>query len=98
MRGRVADGQIVRLEPVAGADLRPDDVVLVRVHGHIYLHLILAREGARLQIGNNRGRVNGWVGPDAVYGRMSDQPPDRSIPSSEVAAPRRPDPRARSRP
>jgi hypothetical protein len=43
-------------------------VVLVRVHGHVYLHLIKAVGGGRFLIGNNRGGVNGWVGPSAIYG------------------------------
>ena len=74
MRGRIEDGQIVRLEPAVATGLRTGDVVLVRVHGHIYLHLIRALDGSRFQIGNNRGRINGWVGPDAIYGVMRDQP------------------------
>lgn len=49
-------------------DLTVGDVVLVRVHGRVYLHLIKATDGGRFLIGNNRGGINGWVGPDAIYG------------------------------
>jgi hypothetical protein len=45
-----------------------EDIVLVKVRGTVYLHLIKAIQGRRYQIGNNRGHINGWVGRDAVYG------------------------------
>jgi hypothetical protein len=34
------------------------DIVLCRVGGRQYLHLILAIQGERFQIGNNRGGVS----------------------------------------
>jgi hypothetical protein len=39
------------------------------VDGAEYLHLIKAIQGARFQIGNNRGRINGWIGTNAIYGK-----------------------------
>ncbi|NUR64902.1 MAG: S26 family signal peptidase, partial [Streptomyces sp.] len=46
------------------------DIVLARVAGTVYLHLVssvdLARK--RVQISNNRGRVNGWTSHDRVFG------------------------------
>lgn len=68
MKGRVNDGDLVTLTPVK-EDLAVDDVVLVHVHGRDYLHLVKAKDGHRLQIGNNRGGINGWVGCQAVYGK-----------------------------
>lgn len=68
MRGKVESGSLVTLEPVDPKALKVDDIVLVRVKGNVYLHLVLARDGDRFLIGNNRGGTNGWVGPSAVYG------------------------------
>ena len=68
MKGRVESGALVTLEPCKTGDLKENDVVLVRVKGNVYLHLVKARQGERLLIGNNRGGINGWVGPQAVYG------------------------------
>lgn len=68
MTGKVNDGDRVTVVPVAGREQAVGDIVLVRVHGHVYLHLIKAKQGERLLIGNNRGGTNGWVGPHAVYG------------------------------
>lgn len=69
MRGKVNDGDKVTLAPCDPDTLTPGDVVLVRVNGHVYLHLIKAIDRGRFLIGNNRGKINGWVGPHAVYGR-----------------------------
>ena len=69
MRGKVNDGDLVTLEPCDSSTLQPDDIVLVKVRGRDYLHLIKAINGARFQIGNNRGHINGWVGANSIYGK-----------------------------
>jgi hypothetical protein len=48
-----------------------DDIVLCRVSGNQYLHLVKAIQGERFQIGNKRGGINGdHAAPDL-------QPADR---------------------
>ena len=69
MRGKVNDGDLVTLQPCDPLTLQPDDIVLVKVRGRDYLHLIKAINGTRFQIGNNRGHINGWVGPNCIYGK-----------------------------
>lgn len=71
MRGKVESGQLVTLDPLvvddlAVADLKVGDIVLCRVKGNVYLHLIKAIQGGRVLIGNNRGKTNGWT--RTVYG------------------------------
>ena len=39
-------------------------------NGNQYLHLVKAIQGPRFQIGNNRGRVNGWVSANAIFGKL----------------------------
>jgi hypothetical protein len=69
MKGKIESGQLCTVEPIANAStLGVGDIVLCKVNGHEYLHLIKAIQGARFQIGNNRGLINGWVGPSAIYG------------------------------
>ena len=68
MSGKVNDGDRVTLAPVDPTTLKVGDIVLVRVHGADYLHLIKAIDRTRFLIGNNRDGVNGWVGPHAIYG------------------------------
>jgi hypothetical protein len=70
MSPRIESGQLCTVEPVDPASLRAGDIVLCRVGRAEYLHLVKAIAGPRLQIGNNRGHINGWVGPEAVFGRL----------------------------
>ena len=69
MRGKVNDGDLVTLEPCDPDTLAAGHIVLVRVKGTDYLHLVKAIDRGRFLIGNNRGGVNGWVGRHAIYGR-----------------------------
>jgi hypothetical protein len=70
MTPRIESGQLCTVAPIDVAALRVDDIVLCKVGGAEYLHLVKAIDGDRFQIGNNRGRINGWVGPSAIYGRL----------------------------
>src|SRR4051812_767798 len=63
MAGRIESGQRCTVVPVAVAELAVGDIVLCRVGGSEYLHLVKAIRDGRFQIGNNRGRINGWIGP-----------------------------------
>lgn len=70
MSPRIASGDLCTVEPVDPSALRVGDVVLCKVHGAEYLHLVKAIQGGRFQIGNNRGHVNGWIGPSGIFGRL----------------------------
>ena len=70
MAGRVASGQLCTVEPLREGDpLRVGDIVLCRVRGSEYLHLVHAIRAERYLIGNNRGGLNGWIGRPAIFGR-----------------------------
>jgi phage repressor protein C with HTH and peptisase S24 domain len=69
MTGKIESGQLCTVEPVTTEVLRVGDIVLCKVNGSEYLHLIKAIQGLRFQIGNNRGRINGWVSTNSIYGR-----------------------------
>lgn len=71
MKGRVADRALVTVEPVDANAVEVDDVVLCSVRGTHYLHLVKARQGERLLIGNNVGGTNGWISPSHVYGKLT---------------------------
>ncbi len=68
MKGKIESGQLCTVVPVSD-DLKVGDIVLCKVNGQQYLHLIKAVQGGRYQIGNNRGRVNGWVSRNGIYGK-----------------------------
>ncbi len=67
MKPKVESGATVTLEPVEVADLEVGDIVLCKVKGNVYLHLVKALGDGRVQIGNNRGGINGWT--RTVFGR-----------------------------
>jgi hypothetical protein len=69
MSGKIESGQLCTVERVDPASLRVGDIVLCKVNGREYLHLIKAIQGPRFQIGNNRGRINGWISAGMIYGR-----------------------------
>lgn len=69
MVGKIESGQLCTVSPVDG-DLEVGDVVLCKVAGKQYLHLIKAIQGARYQIGNNKGHINGWVGRNCIFGKL----------------------------
>jgi hypothetical protein len=68
MRGRIESGQLCTVVPVT-QELKVGDIVLCKVTGREYLHLIRAVQGDRYQIGNNRGRINGWVSRNGIFGK-----------------------------
>jgi hypothetical protein len=69
MSGKIESGQLCTVEPVEPSTLEVGDIVLCKVRGREYLHLIKAIQGQRFQIGNNRGRINGWVSARAISGK-----------------------------
>ena len=70
MKGKIESGQLCTVEPIANFEiLQKGDIVLCKVNGNKYLHLIKAVNGARFQIGNNRERINGWIGANSIFGK-----------------------------
>jgi hypothetical protein len=68
MKGKIESGQLCTVEPFDGA-VQVGDIVLCKVNGREYLHLIKAIQGERFQIGNNRGFINGWISRNAIFGK-----------------------------
>ena len=69
MAGKIESGQLCTVTPVSAKDIQVGDIVLCKVKGAQYIHLVKARQGDRFQIGNNRGHINGWIGPNGIYGK-----------------------------
>jgi hypothetical protein len=69
MAGKIESGQLCTVVPVEPDALNVGDIVLCKVRGDEYLHLVKAIQGPRFQIGNNRGRINGWITAGTIYGR-----------------------------
>ena len=70
MQGKIESGQLCTVEPISDFEtLQKGDIVLCKVNGNEYIHLIKAIQGKRFQIANNRGRINGWIGSNSIYGK-----------------------------
>ena len=69
MKGKIESGQLCTVEPVASEEIKVGDIVLCKVNGREYLHLVKAIQGQRFQIGNNRGRINGWITANSIFGK-----------------------------
>lgn len=70
MKGKIgSSGQLCTVEPVGPSTLAAGDVVLCRVRGAEHLHLVKAVREGRFQIGNIRSGINGWIGPNGIFGK-----------------------------
>ena len=72
----IHSGELCTIAPVP-KDWIPtkDQIVLCKVVGNYYLHLISAVSKGRVQISNNHGRVNGWTHLSNVFGILTDVQP-----------------------
>ncbi len=68
MTGKVESGNLVTVVPLQG-EPAVGDIVLCKVSGSEYLHLVTATRKDQFQISNNKGRVNGWVNIRNIYGK-----------------------------
>lgn len=66
------NGQKVHVIPIkAEMQFSKEDIVFCCVRGNYYLHKITAmKNNARFQIGNNHGRINGWIGRENIFGKV----------------------------
>jgi hypothetical protein len=70
MKGKIESGRLCTGAPIKEFErLEKGETVLCKVNGAEYPHLIKAIQGARFQIGNNRGRINGWSGVNSIFGK-----------------------------
>jgi hypothetical protein len=72
----IESGQLCTVSPVSPVDVQVYDVVLCELATGQYLHLVNRTllesiNGFSFQIANNRGRINGWVGADQIFGRLT---------------------------
>ncbi len=66
----IKSNQEHELTPACWLDCEKGDIVYCKVKGNYYTHLVLAKNSDKgLQIGNNKGRINGWT--KAVYGKVT---------------------------
>jgi phage repressor protein C with HTH and peptisase S24 domain len=73
MQPKIESGNLVTVSPSLG-ELKEGDIVLCKVKGNQYVHLIKAvkidGDNKLYLIGNNKGGTNGWIGVAGIYGRV----------------------------
>ena len=69
---KIRSGQLCTVEPITqNLIIDIGDIVLCKVHGAQYLHLVSAiRQDGQIQISNNKGRINGWTNRSNLFGRL----------------------------
>lgn len=70
MHGRIESGQLVTLRSCTFEEIVPGDVIFIRWKGNYLLHLVLEIRGKEILIGNNVGKVNGWIGAEALIAKV----------------------------
>ena len=69
MKGKIESGQLCTVEPLRGNLPAVGDIVLCKVKGREFLHLVVAIRNGQYQIGNAKGRINGWITLNTIYGK-----------------------------
>lgn len=72
MRGRIESGQLVTLQTANYEEVKVNDVVFIHWKGNYLLHLVLDKREHELLIGNNVGKINGWISSEAVIAKVVD--------------------------
>lgn len=64
-------GDTVTVEPITSdTKLEKGDIVIAKVKGRVYLHLIKGTKKGQVLIGNNHGHDNGWTSENQIYGKV----------------------------
>ncbi|MBC8738512.1 hypothetical protein F6X40_17200 [Paraburkholderia sp. UCT31] len=69
MEGLISSGSLVTVEPRGIRIPQKGDIVLCKVAGQQYLHIVKDADGqGSYLIGNNRGGMNGWTSLNEIFG------------------------------
>ncbi len=61
MRGRIESGQLVTLQKILPSEIQVEDAAFVKWKGNHLLHIIKEIKDDQVLIGNNLGKLNGWI-------------------------------------
>ena len=73
MSPKIENGETIEVSSSV-ANLKIGDVVLCKVHGRYYIHLIKSMKTekngkVKYLISNNKGHENGWIGIKSIFGK-----------------------------
>ena len=70
MRGKIESGQLVTIEKINGDRVKLEDIIFVKWKGNYLLHLAKEINEEEILIGNNLGKINGWISKKNVIGKV----------------------------
>ena len=72
MTPKIESGQLCTVEPTDIKNIKKGDIVIAKVNGNVYLHLVSAIKGdnEQFQISNNHGHANGWTAAKNIFGKL----------------------------
>jgi len=72
MTPRLKSGELVKVKSIPIGLYEVGDIVYCKIKGGYVLHLLTSisydKDKDKYQISNNHGHVNGWIGPNQIYG------------------------------
>lgn len=71
MSPKIESEQLCTVSPADPESTEVGYIVLCKVNGNQYLHLVKAINGKRFQIGKNRVLINSWIPANSIYGRLA---------------------------
>ncbi|WP_372367062.1 hypothetical protein [Candidatus Uabimicrobium sp. HlEnr_7] len=71
MRGRIESGQLVTLQPTTFEHVKVGDIVFIKWKNNYLLHLIKEIKDKRVLIGNNLGKINGWISAKDILAKVT---------------------------
>ncbi len=69
MKPKIDSGNLVIIDPISDP-IKKGDIVLCKIRGSYYVHLVKAIKGKQYKITNNKGHVNGWISINAILGKV----------------------------
>lgn len=70
MKGRIESGQLVTIVKIKPEEIEIEDVAFVKWKGNYLLHIIKEIKEEEVLIGNNLGKINGWIPLRDVVGKV----------------------------
>ena len=70
MRGKIESGQLVTLKKIQPEEVEIEDVIFVKWKNNYLLHLAKKISENDILIGNNIGKINGWIPKENVIAKV----------------------------
>jgi hypothetical protein len=71
MKGRIESGQLVTIKKISSEEIEINDTVFVKWKGNYLLHIIKEIKEEEVLIGNNLGKLNGWIPKTDIIGKVT---------------------------